>query len=123
MTVDPAFLEGDPIGPQIPLLDDVDPQGAGFGDAYRGAVQGPAIAEQDDVADLAFDDQPIEELRPFFRTAAKIRGSRQSPECSVTAIKIYPVNRMAALGERLSEALEEAGRHALEEKKAPPGVN
>jgi hypothetical protein len=101
----------------------VDSQCAALGDADRRSVQRPAIAEQNDVADPPIDDQPIEELRPILRTAAKICGSRQPPECAITAIKIYPVNRMAALDERLSEALEKSRRHPLEKKKASPGVD
>ena len=97
--------------------------GAALGDADRRAVQRPAIAEQNDVADRPLDDQPIEELRPFFRTAAKIHGSRQPPECPVAAVEIDPVNRVAALGERLPEALEKSRRHPLQKKKASAGVD
>jgi hypothetical protein len=84
---------------------------------------GPAIAEQDDVADRPLDDQPVEKLRPFFRTTAKIHRSRQPPKCSITAVEINPVNRMAALGERLSETLEKSRRHPLQEKKASAKVD
>ena len=123
MTVDPAFLEGDPIGPQIALLDHMNSQCAPLGDADGSSVQRPAIAEQDNVADRPLDDQPIEKLRPFFRTAAKIHGSRQPPECSIAAVEINPVNRVAALDERLSETLEKSRRHPLQEKKAPAGLD
>ena len=45
MTVDPAFFEGDPIGPQITFLDHVNSQGAPRGNADRGSMHRPAIAE------------------------------------------------------------------------------
>jgi hypothetical protein len=86
-------------------------------------VQRPAIAEQDNVADRPLDDQSIEKLRPFFRTAAEIHGSRQPPECPVTAVEIDPVNRVAALDEHLPETLEKSRGHPLQEKKAPAGVD
>jgi hypothetical protein len=113
MTIDPVLLEGDPIGPQVALLDHVNSQGAALGDADGSAVQRPAIAKQDDVADPLLDDQPIEKVRPFFRTAAKIHRSWQSPECPIASVEINPGNRMAALGERLSETLEKSRRHPL----------
>ena len=97
-------------------------QRALFGDTDGGAVERPAIAEQDDVADCPLDDQPIEKLRPFFRTAAKIHGSRQPPECPIAPVEINPVNRVAAPDERLSETLEKSRRHPLQEKKPPAGV-
>ncbi len=123
MTIDPAFLEGDPIGPQIALLDHVNSQSAPLGDADGSSVQRPAIAEQNYVADRPVDDQPVEKLRPFFRTAAKIHSARQPPECPIAAVEINPVNRVAALDERLPEALEKSRGHPLQEKKAPAGVD
>jgi hypothetical protein len=123
MTVDPAFLEGDPIRPQVALLDDVNSQCAPLGGPDGGSVQRPAIAKQNDVADRPLDYQPIEKLRPFFRTAAKIRGARQPPKCSIAAVEINPVNCVAALDERLPETLEKSRCHPLQEKKAPAGVD
>ena len=123
MAVDPAFLEGDPIRPQIALLDHVNSQCAPLGDADGSSVQRPAIAEQNDVADRPLDDQPIEKLRPFLRTAAKIHGSRQPPECPITAVEINPVNRVAAPDERLTQTLEKSRGHPLQEKKAPAGFD
>src|SRR5439155_17370833 len=81
MTIDPAFLEGDPIRPQIALFHYVNSQCARLGDSHGGSVQRPAIAKQNDVADRPLNDQPIEELRPFFRTSAKIHGPWEPPEC------------------------------------------
>ena len=123
MTIDPAFLEGDPIRPQVALLDHVNSQSAPLGDTDGGSVQRPAIAEQNDVADRPLDEQPVEKLRPFFRTAAKIQGSRQPPKCSITAVEINPPNRVAAPDERLPEALEKSRRHPLQEKKPAAGFN
>src|SRR5689334_4335409 len=113
MTIHPAFLKGDPIRPQVTLLDYVNSQRTALGNPYCGAVQRPAIAEQDDVADRPFDDQPIEKFRPLLRTAAKIDASREPPECPVAPIKINPANRVAALGESPTEALEKSRRHPL----------
>jgi len=123
MTVDPAFLEGDPIRPQVTLLDHVNSQRAPPGDSDRSSVQRTAIAEQNDVADCSIDDQPVEKFRPFFGTAAEIHGSRQPPECPITAVEINPVNCVAALDERLPETLEKSRGHPLQEKKAPAGVD
>jgi hypothetical protein len=123
MTIDPALLEGDPIGPQVALLDDVNAQCAALGDANGGSVQRPAIAKEDDIADRPLDDQPVEKLWPFFRTAAKIHSSREPPERPVAAVEIHPVNRVATPDERLSETLEKSRCHPLQEKKAPAGVD
>src|SRR5437868_15130233 len=98
-------------------------QCASLGDADRSSVQRPAIAEQDNVAARPLDDQPVEKLRPFFRTAAKIHGSRQPPKSSIAAVEINPVNRVAAPDQRLSETLEKSRCHPLQEKKAPAWVD
>src|SRR5260370_41800391 len=123
MTVDPAFLEGDPIGAQVALLDHVNSQGTPLGDADGSSVQRPAIAKQNDVADRPLDNQPVEKLRPFLRTAAKIHGSRQAPECSIAAVEINPVNRVTAPDESLSETLDKSRCHPLPKKKAPAGAD
>jgi hypothetical protein len=123
MTIDPTFLEGDPIRPQVALLDHVNSQRAPPGDSDGSSVQRTAIAKQNDVADRSIDDQPVEKLRPFFRTAAEIHGSRQPPKCPITAVEINPVNCVAALDERLPETLEKSRGHPLQEKKAPAGVD
>ena len=122
VAIDPAFLECDPIRPQIALLDDVNTQPAPLADADGSSMQRPAIAEQNNVADRPLDNQPVEKLRPFFRTAAKIHGTGQPPECAIAAVEINPVNRVAAPDERLPETLEKSRRHPLQEKKAPARV-
>ena len=118
-----ARNEGDPIRPQIALLDHVNSQRAVLGDPDGRSVQRPAIAEEDNVADRPIEYQPIEKFRPFLRSAAKIHGSRQPPECSITAVEVNPVNRVAALGECVAEALEKSCGHPLQGKKAPAGVS
>src|SRR6266404_9948149 len=121
MAIDAAFLEGDPIGPQIALLDHVKTQQAGFGDADRRAMQRPTITKEDDVADPLVDHQPLEKLRPFVLAAAKIHRSRKAPERPISAVKINPVDGVAAVCKRSPETLEEACRHSLQKQKAAAG--
>src|SRR5262249_45214089 len=123
MTIHAAFLERDPVGPQIPLLDDMYSQGAALGDTDGRAMQWSAIAKKDHVADCPVDGQPIEKFRPCFRAPAKIDASRKPPEGPIAAVEIHPVNRMAAPGERLSEPCEKARCHSLQEQKAATGAN
>src|SRR6266404_3719171 len=121
MAIDAAFLEGDPIGPQIALLDHVKTQQAGFGDADRRAMQRPTITKEDDVADPLVDHQPLEKLRPFVLAAAKIHRSRKAPERPISAVKINPMDGVAAVCKRPPETLEEACRHSLQKQKAAAG--
>jgi hypothetical protein len=113
MTIHAAFFEGYPIGPQIAFFDDMNAQQPLLGDADCRAVQRPAIAEQNDVADRLSDNQLVEKFRPFLRPAAKVDGSRKPPEGPVAAIEIDTVNRVAALGKRPPEALKKTRRHSL----------
>jgi hypothetical protein len=74
--VDPAFLEADPARPQIALLDDMDADRAGTRERDRQAMQRPAIAEQDDVGDLVFHQQPVEKRRPIVQISAVVDRAR-----------------------------------------------
>src|ERR1700730_5883580 len=121
MAIDAAFLKGDPIGPQIALLDHVKTQQTGFGDADCRAMQRPTITKKDDVADPFIAHQPFENLRPFVLAAAKIHRSRKPPERAVAAVKINPMDSVAAVCEHPPEVLEEAGRHSLHKQKAAAG--
>src|SRR5712671_5029004 len=118
MAIDAAFLKGDPIGPQIALLDHVKTQQTVFGDADCRAMQRPTITKKDDVADPLIDHQPFEKLRPFVLAAAKIHRSRKPPERAIAAVKINPVDSVAAVRKRPPETLEEACRHSLQKQKA-----
>src|SRR5216683_2867316 len=121
MAIDAAFLKGDPIGPQIALLDHVKTQQTGFGDADCRAVQRPTIPKKDDVADALIDHQPFEKLRPFVLAATKIHRSRKPPERPISAVKINPVDGVAAVRKRPPETLEEACRHSLQKQKTAAG--
>jgi hypothetical protein len=122
MTIDPAFLEGDPVGTQIAFLNNVNAESVALGNADGGAVERSAITEQDYVADCAVNDEPIEKLRPFLGTAAKVFCSRQSPECPVAAVEIDAIDGVATLRERVSEAPEKSCRHTLQEEKRSPCI-
>src|SRR3984893_12516150 len=121
MAIDPAFLEGDPIEPQIALLDHVKTEQAGLGEADCRPMQRPTITKKDDVADPPADHQPFKELRPLVLAAAKIHRSGKPPERPISAVKINPVDGGAALRKRPPETLEEACRHSLQKQKAAAG--
>ncbi len=119
--VDPALLEGDPVRAHIALLDHMHEEPAPFGDADRGAVQRPAVAKQDDVADRPFGDQAIEKLGPFVFAPAKVDAVGKPPEHSVAAVEVDPVHGMTAPLQRRSEPLEKPRRHSLQEQKTAIG--
>jgi hypothetical protein len=53
--------------------------------------------------------------------AAKIHRSGKPPERPISAVKINPVDGVAALRKRPPETLEEACRHSLQKQKAAAG--
>ncbi len=63
-------------------------------------MQGPAVTEQDDVADRPLDDQPVEKLRPFVLSAAKIDCSRKPPKGAIATVEIDPMHAVAASQQR-----------------------
>src|SRR5260370_18001395 len=100
MAIAPAFLEGDPIGSQIALLDHVKTQQAGLGKADCRPMQRPTVTKKDDVADPLADHQPFEKLRPLVLAAAKIHRSGKPPERPISAVKINPVDGVAPVRTR-----------------------
>jgi hypothetical protein len=83
----------------------------------RSAVQRPAVAKQDEVANGPFGDQLIEEVRPFVLTPAKIYAIGEPPKDTVAAIEIYPMHAVTARGEFGGEMLEKSRRHVLQKQK------
>jgi hypothetical protein len=61
----------------------------------RGAMERPAVTEQDDVADCLVDDQPFKEVRPLLLAGTKIDCSRQSPKFAIAAVEIDPMHVVA----------------------------
>src|SRR5579872_4534367 len=82
-----------------------------------GAVHRPAVTEQDDVADRLLYQEPVEEFRPLVLAAPEVDAVGKSPEHTVAAIEVYPVDGVAAFRERRSEPLEKSGRQSLKEQK------
>jgi hypothetical protein len=83
----------------------------------RGAVQRPAVAKQDEVANGPIGDQLIEEIRPLVFTPAKIYAVGKPPKDAVAAIEIDPMHAVAARGEFGGEMLEKSRRHALQKQE------
>ena len=121
VAVDPAFLKGDPVRAHIAFFDDVDPHRARLGDADGGAMQRPAVAEQDEIADRLVDHQAIEKFRPFMLAAAKVDRAGPAPERPVAAVEIDPVHGVAARRERGTQIFEKSGRHPLQKEKGAIG--
>jgi hypothetical protein len=117
MTVDAAFLEGDPVGAHIPFFDHVHPDRAGLGDANSRAMQRPAVAEQNEVANRPVDKQTVKELRPFMLAAVEVDRTRKSPECLIAAVKIDSVHGVSARRERPPKAFKKSRRHPLQKEK------
>jgi hypothetical protein len=80
-------------------------------------VQGPAIAEQDDVRDASACENVGEESRPFGFRPAEIKGAAQAPEQTVTRIEIDAADLVSARCQRLPQAREESARHSLKEQE------
>ncbi len=121
MAVDAAFLEGDPVRAHISFFDDAHADRPRFGDANGRAMQRPAVAEQDEIADCFVDDQTVEKFRPFMLAAAEVDRTRKSPECLVSAVEINAVYGVAPRCERLPETFEKSRRHPLQEQKGAIG--
>ena len=101
--VHPLVLKRNPVGAQIPILEQVpaNPKGARHGN--RLGVVEAAIAEQHQVRDTVFAHQAGDELAPIPRAPA-IRHSLAGPEHPLRSAKMHLEDARAAAFQRAGKA-------------------
>jgi len=116
MAVHPVELERHPMRPQISFFQHVGTDPAQCRDAARGHMIGPAIAEQQDVGNLMFAQEIIEEDRPVAETPAEI-GRRVRPIHMIAGADVDPLDLHPALAHRDRELMHHGAGRTLEEQE------
>src|SRR5688500_3522169 len=114
-----AAPQGDPIRPEIALLEHTHGNAARARQLDRDAVVRPAVAEQDDVGNGGLMQEDAEKAPPFGEAAAEIHRAELWPENPVAAAQIDSVYRVAPAGDLAPEPHEKGSCQALQEKKRP----
>jgi hypothetical protein len=115
VAVDAIPLEGDVIGTHIAFFKHPDIDPAPVSDFVSHPVQGPAIAEEEEDIDFAFDEDLFEERGPFFGATAEEDGVSWGKE-PVAAVEIDFADLSAFPEEILGETFKERSDGALEEE-------
>ncbi len=119
MAVHPVELERHPVRPKIAFLEHVGADPAQRGNAARRHVIRPAVSEQQDVGDLMFAQEIVEEHRPVAESATEI-GRCVGPVGAVTGADIDPFDLHPALAHRDRELVHHWPRRTLEEQEGAP---
>ncbi len=121
--IDPAALHGDVARAQIAFFQHVDRDAPGPGQADGVVVEGPLVADQDQVRDAVAVHDRGHEGRPVQARAPVAQGQGPGPVVDVAAADVDPQHLDAQAVHGQAQPAHERALRALEKQKRPgPGL-
>jgi hypothetical protein len=117
LVVGSFFIDGEPVRPEVALLENMnsDLPPLGFGNSQL--MQGAGFAKKNKVSHVVDLDKLAEKSRPLVIAAAIIGSSGPSPKQTVAYAEIDAQATVAAGLQLVSQSGEKRGSHALQEQK------